>query len=124
MNNSIFLGIIAVMVSAEFAIAPRLLAQEADVKKLNQARVEAAKRAHDLSMRSLRAGNGGKPEEIHTWSVRWLKAQHDRDGKEADRLVAWKDHFQRMKDLEKHVEALVKAGIGSATDSAAAQFYA
>ena len=123
MNKSIFVGIVAIIVSAEFAIAPRLLAQEADIKKLNQTRVEAAKKAHVLTMQSYKFGNELKPGEVYTWSVRWLKAQQDLDGKEADRRVALKDHFQRMKDLGKLVEAMVKAKVSGTRDSAAAQYY-
>ena len=123
MKNFIHFGIVAIIVCAEFAAAPYLLGQEADIKKLNQTRVEAAKKAHAVTMLSYKAGNELKPEEVYTWSVRWLKAQQDLAGKEADHLVALKDHFQRMKDLGKLVEAMVKGGASGKKDSAAAQYY-
>jgi hypothetical protein len=123
MKNFILFGIVAIIVCAEFAPAPHLLGQEADIKKLNQTRVEAAKKAHALITATYRNGREGKPEEIYTWSVRWLKAQQDLDGKEADRLVALKEHFQRMKELGRQAEDMVKTGIRSSVDAAAAQYY-
>jgi hypothetical protein len=123
MKHSIFFGVIAIFVIAEYAIAPRLLGQGADIKKLNQTRVEAARQAHALTTATYKHGREGKPEEIYTWSVRWLKAQQDLDGKEADRLVALKDHFQRMKELGKLADTMVKTGIRSSVDAAAAQYY-
>jgi hypothetical protein len=123
MKHLIIFGMVAIIASAEFATAPHLLGQEADIKKLNEARVEAAKKAHALAIDLYKSGNELKPEEVYTWSVRWLKAQQDLDGKESDRLVALKDHFQRMKDLGKLVEAMVKAGVSGTRDSAAAQYY-
>ena len=122
-TKSNFPGIVPIIVSTEFGIAPPLLDKEADIKKLNQTRVEAAKTAHALAIQSYKAGNELKPEEAYIWSVRWLKAQQDLDGKEADRLVALKDHFQRMKDLGKLVEAMVKAKERAPRDAAAAQYY-
>ena len=49
-----------------------------------------------------------KPEEVYTWSVRWLKAQRDSSAKHEDHLAALEAHLKRMTELKKAVESLSK----------------
>jgi len=48
----------------------------------------------------------GKPEEVYTWSVRWLNAQRDMSDKKDDHIAALEGHFKRMKELQEKVTDL------------------
>jgi len=117
---------------------PRLMAQQPlvaaaakqdttpDIKKFAQAQDAAAHKAYDIAVHSLKNGvPGAKPEDVHTWSVRRLKARRELSSKPAEHIAALSAHRKRMQELAKIVDQLVKVGapglpLGSA---AAADFY-
>ena|SRR5579871_6704577 len=51
--------------------------------------------------------NHPDPEEAYTWSVRWLDAQRDLSSNKDERIAAFTEHHQRMKDLRQQVTLLV-----------------
>jgi RNA polymerase sigma factor (sigma-70 family) len=76
---------------------------------LLKARLDAAKEAYRVALEYFRAGNGNTPEDIYTWSVRWLHAQLDLSDKRDERIAALEEHTKRMKDLQKLVESIAPA---------------
>jgi hypothetical protein len=48
-----------------------------------------------------------KPEDLYTWSVRWLQTDRDMNPKPADEVVALTAHLQRIAALKDKVETLV-----------------
>ena len=95
-----------------------------DIKKLAQAQVDAAHRAYDVAMKLWKQLQPGvKPEDVYTWSVRWLNAQRDLSSKQEDHLSALNAHLQRMQEQAKVAKALWQAGVGSPLDSVAADYY-
>ena len=95
-----------------------------NLKKLGQARVEAARKGYDLAIRALQAGQAGvRAEDAGAWSVRLLNAQCDRSSKQADRIIAFDDHLQRMQALAQKVEQMRNAALGTPLDSPAADYY-
>ena len=97
-----------------------------DIKKLAQAKVTAAQKAFGSADQRLKKNlPGANPEDVHTWSIRWLDAQRELSSKPADHIAALNDHLKRMQELAKIVHQLVNAGApglhgGSAS---AADFY-
>ncbi len=87
----------------------------AEVQTLLKARIVLAQKGYDRSEKSLgevkRIGNMNilltKPEEIHTWSVRWLQAERDTNLKKADDIAAVERHLARVTELAKKVNSLV-----------------
>ncbi len=61
-----------------------------------------------------------KPEEIYTWSVRWLMAQREMSDKKEDQVAALDEHLKRVKDLERRVKPLVPEILPTAEATAAA----
>jgi WD40 repeat protein len=117
---------------------PRLMAQQplvaaaakqdttAEIKKFAQAQDAAAHKAYDIAMHSLKNGvPGAKPEDVHTLSVRRLKAQRELSSKPAEHIAALSDHRKRMRELAKIVDQLVKVGVPGlpGSSAAAADFY-
>jgi WD40 repeat protein len=95
-----------------------------DIEKLAQARVDAAHKAYDVAVKLVRDRSPGvRPEDVYTWSVRWLNAQRDLSSKKEDHQSALSEHFKRMQELAQVAGALTKAGQGSPLDSATADFY-
>jgi hypothetical protein len=48
-----------------------------------------------------------KPEEVYTWSIRWLQAARAQDPKDAAQIAALDEHLKRMTELERKVKSLV-----------------
>jgi hypothetical protein len=50
----------------------------------------------------------GKPEDVYTWSIRWLKAQRDLGAKHEDHVAALEAHLKRMIELQNRVKQVSK----------------
>jgi outer membrane biosynthesis protein TonB len=48
------------------------------------------------------------PEEVYTWSVRWLQAQRDLSPKQEDQIAALAAHLKRMTELKEVVKNLTR----------------
>lgn len=98
---------------------------------LLKARLDAAQKAYRAAMEGLqqtrRVGNVllplNKPEEVYTWSVRWLSAQQDMKGKKDDRVAALEEHLKRMKELQQRVTKQHEGGLVSSVEPAATAWY-
>jgi hypothetical protein len=86
-----------------------------EMTTLLKARVAAAEKAYrgafDGLTQSKRVGNvliqvTENPEEIYTWSVRWLQAQQDLSSKHEDQVAAMEAHVKRVTELQKKVKDL------------------
>jgi RND family efflux transporter MFP subunit len=102
-----------------------------DLKTLAKARLEAAGKAYEVALQSLQQTKKtgaliillAKPEEVYTWSIRWLNAQREASGNKDDRVAALEAHVKRMKDLQQRVTEMVRSGLLSALDASAVGFY-
>jgi hypothetical protein len=84
----------------------------------SQALVAAAAKAYPVYEAQHKVGRV-PAETVYVWSVRWLEAQ---GGKKAGAGPAG-EHVKRMAALEATVKSQVQAGMASAADAAAAEFY-
>jgi hypothetical protein len=101
-----------------------LSAQEPDIKKLAQARVEAAHKAYFGAVKLwIEFQPGVTQADVYTWSLRWLNAQRDQASKKEDRVSALSEHLKRMQELAQVVRKMFEGGRGSPLDSLAADFY-
>jgi len=95
-----------------------------DMKKLAQARVDAAHKAYRVAVKLVQERiPGARLEDVYSWSVRWLNAQRDLSSNKKDHLSALGEHLKRMQELAQVAGAFTKTGQGSPLDSPAADFY-
>ena len=87
-----------------------------DMTALLKSRVAAAEKAYQGEFGELRLtrrmGNTivwqGHPEEIYTWSVRWLQSQRKLTPKHEDQVAALEAHLKRMTELHMAVADMAK----------------
>ncbi len=87
-----------------------------EVAAIAKTRVALAEKAYHEAWEELgrtqRVGNvlilAGKPEDVYTWSVRWLRALRDLGTKPQEQIAALEDHLKRMTELQKRVKMLGK----------------
>ena len=100
---------------------------------LLKARLDAAQKTYGQAMAALgevkRIGGNvnvlqGKPEEVYTWSVRWLNAQLDMSDQKDKHHAALEEHFKRMKELQTKVGELSPELLPPIETSAAAWYVA
>jgi HlyD family secretion protein len=97
---------------------------------LLKARLDAARKGFEVAVKSMqqtRAENQtipvGRPEDVYTWSVRWLNAERGWIIDAKYRMAALKSHAKRMKDLQLRVTEMYKGGLVPLLDVTAAEFY-
>lgn len=88
---------------------------------LAEAKVKAAQKAYEESVKAIRDGRSDA-EKVYVWSRRWLEAQRDAD-KKADRTAGLKAHRDRMKDLRQTAEALYKLAKAPYAEVAGTEYY-
>jgi len=91
-------------------------------RELLQARLEAARRAYDLTETLLHTGKADF-SELPLWSRRWLEAERALATTGADQVAALEAHLERMKALEKGVRKMMDVGFALPRDGAAATYY-
>jgi hypothetical protein len=113
--------------------APQPLKKADALPALHKARLDAAKKTYgDASsgVTEFKRPQAGiniqmvKPEEVRTWSVRWLGAEREMSDKRADQIAALDGHLKRMKDLQKKVDMMVPIPLPQFEASAAAWYVA
>src|SRR5262245_47803858 len=67
---------------------------------LGEAKVQAARRAYEASVKALSAGHADA-EKVYVWSRRLMEAQRGLAKKKADQVAAVEAHLGRMKELRK-----------------------
>jgi RNA polymerase sigma factor (sigma-70 family) len=93
-----------------------------EVRTLLKAKLEAAKEAYQEALENLRGGRSIGPEEVYTWSVRFLNAQREMSDKLNDHMAALEEHVERMKMLKKTADAWSQARLQKPV-STSAQWY-
>lgn len=91
--------------------------------ELAKAKVEAAKRTYDYSVRDNKEGRFLSVEMVYRWSRRWLEAEREYNNKPAARVAAYRDHLERMRDLEKITRERFRARFIQIEEVTATEFY-
>jgi hypothetical protein len=92
--------------------------------RLQKAMLQEARKVYEQNVAVIKAGREGVgPEEMYRWSQRWLDSQLDLAATKEERRAARRDHFERMKGLEKIAQALVQAGKEPPAHASAATYY-
>ncbi len=95
---------------------------------LVKAKIEAARKVYEQSVKGP-GGVGGagarlNSEKAYLWSRRWMEAESEATEDKDKRLAALEAHRDRMRDLKKMVDILVKEGLTAvAADGTAADYY-
>jgi hypothetical protein len=85
-----------------------------EMTMLHKTRVALAEKGYNVALETLtrtqRAGNVlvyvGQPDDVYTWSVRWLQAQRDLSTKHEEHVAALEAHLKRMTELKQKVKEL------------------
>jgi len=110
-------GLISTAVAAPAPVDARILPE------LAKARLDAARKAYELSWGKYEKGVTVDVEKLYIWSCRWLDSQRAMSDKKADEVAAVEAHLNRMKKLEELVKKKYDADSAAAADYAATQFY-
>jgi hypothetical protein len=94
----------------------------ASIRDLALAKLESAKKACRIVAQEYVEGKA-TVEQVQTWSRRWLDAEREVSKKNADVLVAFEGHVERMKDLEQAAQNRTGAKGALASDAAAAEYF-
>ena len=85
-------------------------------------RRDAARATYEAMWANYREGRA--PEELlYRWSRRWLMAERQLSKQPADPVAAFRDHWQRMKDLENIVRKLQRSRDSTIDQVSAVEFY-
>ncbi len=94
----------------------------AQIAKLATQRRDAARKTYEVWWANYREGRA--PAEIlYRWSYRWLQAERRLVPQPADQVGAYKAHWERMRDLDRVVRKLQRAGIITIDEVSSAEYY-
>jgi hypothetical protein len=94
----------------------------AQIAKLATQRRDAARKTYEVWWANYREGRA--PAEIlYRWSYRWLQAERRVNPQPADQVAAYKAHFERMRDLDRVVRRLQRAGIITIDEVSSSEYY-
>lgn len=96
--------------------------QTKTLAKLAKARVEAARKTYGVLWQNYREGQRSD-DLLYRWSLRWLEAERRVVEQPADQVAAFKNHYDRMVDLEKIVRRVHQAGQGTVNELSAAEYF-
>jgi hypothetical protein len=108
-------GLLAVLGTAHAATPATPTATK--VGALDQARIDAAKKAYTLYEVQFTSGTA-TTDTLFTWSRRWYEAEHD-----AGIKTAGADHLARVTKIQALVAKKVTMGMASTADGAAADYF-
>src|SRR5262245_23808543 len=91
-------------------------------KQVLEKRLEAARKVFEQNLARLKAGQG-LPAELFGWSERWLEAELALADKQADRVMALRNHLDRTREVERAAVNSAKTGQGRQADADAATYY-
>jgi RNA polymerase sigma factor (sigma-70 family) len=98
--------------------------QQGEFHSPAQLRLDAARRAFEMSIKDFIAGRLTDMEVLYRWSRRWMDGEFAASKTKAERISAAEAHLKRMKDLEKAAPELKKvADFFPASAEAAATYY-
>jgi len=96
--------------------------QAKTLARLGKERVEAARKTYQVMWTNYREGRY-PADTLYRWSVRWLDADRQLSDQAADQLAAYKTHFERMRELERLVISVNRAGQATVDEVSSAEFY-
>ncbi len=94
----------------------------AQVTKLATQRRDAARKTYEVWWANYREGRA-PAEVLYRWSYRWLQADRQLNPKPADQVAAYQGHWERMRDLDRVVRRLQRAGIITIDEVSSAEYY-
>jgi hypothetical protein len=119
-HRAIALGLVCLLSAASFGAPPDPTKVPPELAKAKLAAIRKVYEGHWV-----RTKHEGKldPEFVYRWSVRWMEAQCEASTDKAGQVAAAQDHLDRMKKLERILQASVKTGETSQAEAAAGEFY-
>jgi hypothetical protein len=92
------------------------------LSRLAKERRDAARKTYRTTWANYRDGFAGE-EQVYRWSKRWLEAERQADPRPDRQLAALRDHWERMRQMEKTVKSLQQARAITTDRVTAAEYY-
>ena len=120
-----YTGLLALLLGV-LAAGPARAGADADtanaLSKLATQRRDAARRTYEVLWADYRERRASE-DALYRWSVRWLDAEKQLSDQRADRIAAYKGHYERMRDLERLIRRLRGSGQSTIDEVSATAFY-
>jgi hypothetical protein len=91
--------------------------------RLQLEKLEAARKTYQLTWKNYREGRRVSEDTLYRWSMRWLEAEKQLAERPEDRVAACRGHFERMREIEKLIGDLRRAGQSTVDEVSATEFY-
>jgi len=119
-NRSRF--VIVTLVLAGFSIAPAAPDDPPKSSPSAEARYQAAVKQYEITW-SYYKQDRIDSFQVYVWSRFVLESRRELNNRPADRIVALKDHLDRMKKLEALILKIRRLGFGRSSDVGASEYY-
>lgn len=93
------------------------------IAALSRDRVEAARKTYQTMHKNYTEGRRVSEDTLYRWSLRWLEAEKELAAQPADRVAAYKGHYDRMRDLDRLIGRLQRAGQTTVDEVSAVEYY-
>lgn len=119
-NRSRF--VIVTLVLAGFSIAPAAPNDPPKPTPLAEARYQAALKQYEITWSYYQQARIDS-FQVYVWSRFVLESRRELNNRPVDRIVALKDHLDRMKKLEALILKVRRLGFGRSSDVGASEYY-
>jgi hypothetical protein len=113
---ALLLGILAVEPTKAEADPAAVLAN------LALQRRDAARRTYEVMWTNYRERRA-QADTLYRWSVRWLEAEKQLAKNPAGQAAAFKEHWERMRDLDRLIRDLVRSRQVTSDEVSASEYY-
>ena len=119
-NRSPF--VVVTMVLAGFSIAPAAPNDRPKPSPLAEARYRSALKQFEITWSYYQQARIDS-YQVYVWSRFVLESRRELNNQPTDRIVALKDHLDRMKKLEELILKVRRLGFGRSSDVGASEYY-
>jgi hypothetical protein len=90
--------------------------------RLSKERLDAARKTYEVKWKNYREGIRVGADTLYLWSLRWLEAEK-LVGEHPDKVAAAQGHLKRMRELERLIRDVDRAGQATIDEVTAVAFY-
>jgi hypothetical protein len=118
LTASLLLGAVPAL-AVRAAVNPE---QADSLARLSKERLDAARKTYEVKWKNYREGIRVGADTLYLWSLRWLEAEK-LVGEHPDKVAACQGHVKRMRDLDRLIRDIDRAGQATIDEVTAVTFY-
>jgi hypothetical protein len=92
-------------------------------ENLARAKRDAARTTYEVIWKNNREGFIPITEIAYRWSRRWLEAELELDSKKSDKIAAYQNHLERMRELSRITHERYRNRVNTVEEVSASDFY-